>query len=109
LKNIYGSLGYALSPNWDLNLVSLWNDNFAKDPGEEGADPALREGTYETRTWLAEVTLSNSYDAADGSLKVYWNGGEGDWLDYPASSQGGRENLYNDSLFYGIKAGRPST
>jgi len=104
LKNIYGSLGYALSPNWDLNIVTLWNDNEASDPGEEGADPALREGTFETRTWLAEATLSNSYDTADGSLKVYWNGGEGDWLDYPAPTAGVRENLYNDSLFYGVKA-----
>ena len=104
LKNVHASLGFALSPNWDLNMVTLWNDNEAKDPGEEGADPALREGSFETRTWLAEATLSNSYEHADGSVKVYWNGGEGDWLDYPAPTPGIRENLFNDSLFYGVKA-----
>lgn len=50
LKVLYGRLGYAISSNWNLSCFTLWNDNYADDPGAEGADPGAREGRYETRS-----------------------------------------------------------
>ncbi len=103
LKDAFGRIGYQLSPNWNLSVFSLWNDNYARDPGEKGADPALQQGKYETRSLMAVATAANRYDKAEGYVKFYRNGGEGDWLDHPLSASV-KEDLYNDFLFYGVKA-----
>ena len=104
VKNAYGRLGMVLNSHWDLGFFTLWNDNEAKDPGVEGADPALRDGTYETGAWLTTATLSNSFEMADGEIKFYRNSGRGDWLDNPTAVPGVLEDMYNDFLFYGVKA-----
>ncbi len=101
--NVFGRTGYEMSQNWDLYFFGLYTDNSAEDPGAKGAKPAERLGTYETRAWLASMTLSNHYAHANGYLKVYRNAGEGDWLDQPYD-ENLREDLYNDFRFYGIKA-----
>ena len=103
LRDAFGRIGYQATDNWNFSIFSLWSDNYALDPGEEGADPSLRQGKYETRNLMGVATAENRYDMAEGYLKLYCNGGEGDWLDQPTSS-GLREDLYNDFLFYGIKA-----
>jgi outer membrane cobalamin receptor len=104
LKDLYGRVGYALGNAWDVSCFTLYNDNYADDPGAEGADPAQRQGRYETRTWLSILTLENHLDTAEGHIKLYRNAGEGDWLDQPTSTSGVREDLFNDFLFYGLKA-----
>ena len=103
LKDLYGRLGYTISNNWNLSYFTLWNDNYADDPGQEGADPNEREGRYETRSWLSVLTLENRFDAAEGYVKLYRNAGEGDWLDQVTGTPGVREDLFNDFLFYGLK------
>jgi len=104
LKDLYGRLGYTISDNWNLSYFTLWNDNYADDPGAEGSDAAKRKGRYETRSWLSVMTLANQFDAAEGYVKLYRNAGEGDWLDQPTGRPGVREDLFNDFLFYGLKA-----
>jgi hypothetical protein len=103
LRDAFGRIGYQLNPNWNLSVFSLWNDNYARDPGEKGADPALQQGKYETRSLMAVATAANRYDKAEGYVKLYRNGGAGDWLDHPISASV-KEDLYNDFLFYGVKA-----
>lgn len=99
----FARVGYRLNSIWSMALFGFHTDNSAEDPGMEGADPAEREGTYETRATLASLTFSNTYDAARGYVKLYMNQGEGDWLDQPTSTPGVTEDLYNDFSFYGIK------
>ena len=103
LRDVYGRVGYQLTQNWDVSLFSLLTENEASDPGAEGAPDAEKEGDYETRAFLTSLTLSHSYTWGQGSLKLYQNQGEGDWLDQPTSTPGLREDLYNDFLFYGLK------
>ena len=102
--DIFTRLGYAFNEHWDAYLFGLYSDNSAEDPGEEGADASAREGTYETSSRLLSLTLSNEYGSAKGYLKFFRNDGEGDWLDQPTSTDGVREDLFNDFTFYGIKA-----
>ncbi|BBO89535.1 TonB-dependent receptor [Desulfosarcina ovata] len=104
LDNAYGRLGRQLNENWDASLFAMWNDNYADDPGAEGADPDAREGRYETRAFLSTLTLSHDYERFSGEIKGYRSAGEGDWLDQPTDTEGVREDLYNDFLYYGIKA-----
>lgn len=101
--NLFGRFGYRISNVWDMYLFGLYTDNEAEDPGAKGADPRLRQGTYETRAYLTSLTLSNHFDAAEGYVKVYRNAGEGDWLDQPTGTAGIREDLFNDFRYYGIK------
>jgi outer membrane receptor protein involved in Fe transport len=104
LDNAYGRIGRQLSDNWDVTLFSMWNDNYADDPGAEGADPSERQGRYETRAWLTTLTLAHQYDVAGGEIKCYRSAGEGDWLGQPTDTAGVTEDLFNDFLYYGVKA-----
>lgn len=104
LQDLYGRMGYRFSDQWYLSYFTLWNDNYADDPGEEGADISQRQGRYETRSWLNVITLKNTFDQAEGYLKIYRNKGQGDWLDQPTHTPDVQENLYNNFLFYGIRA-----
>jgi len=104
LKNIYGRIGRRLSDHWDLTIFAMANDNWAHDPGVEGADPSEREGRYETRVWMGTATLSHDYENAKGEIKLYRSAGEGDWLDQPTDTDGVTEDMFNDFLFYGARA-----
>lgn len=104
LSDLYARIGYRFSAHWDLSGFTLINDNSATDPGVEGADPAEKEGRYETRSQLFALTLQNRFEQAEGAVKFYRNAGEGDWLDQPTDTPGVREDLFNDFLYYGIKA-----
>ncbi len=104
LQNLYGMFGYELSDNWNISMFNLLNDNYAMDPGVEGGDPSTKKGTYETRAWLSTATLSNKYENTEGSIKLYRSSGEGDWLKNTTSTPGVYEDLYNDFLYYGVKA-----
>lgn len=104
LKNLYGRVGRQLSDHWDLTVFTLWNDNYADDPGAKDAAPSEREGRYETRALLTTGTLSHRFGTVQGEIKFYRSAGEGDWLDQPTGTAGVTEDLFNDFLFYGIKA-----
>lgn len=103
LGNLYGRVGLDLNPHWKAYAFTLWNDNYADDPGVQGAPKSQRLGRYETRLWLLSATLTNEYEKASGFLKVYRSSGEGDWLNQPTSASGVRQDLFNDFLFYGLK------
>ncbi len=104
MQDIYGRAGYRFSDQWYLSWFTLWNDNYADDPGAEGADVSQFQGRYETGAWMNVITLQNRSALADGHLKLYRNKGKGDWLDQPADTPGLQEDLFNDFLFYGLKA-----
>ncbi len=80
LEDGYASLGLALDRHWDLRSFLLYTDNYANDPGPEN-DRAAKDGRYETHGFLGTLTLGHRYDIVEGSAKLYWNRGAGDWLD----------------------------
>ncbi|NCC24929.1 MAG: TonB-dependent receptor [Deltaproteobacteria bacterium] len=104
LRDVYGRLGYELSRAWKIALFTLLTDNYAMDPGSEDRPSTAKQGRYETKNILTSATLSHEYDVLKGEIKAYRNNGKGNWLDNPTSKPGVKEKLYNDFLFYGVKA-----
>jgi len=98
IEDGYANLGYRLDDNWDVRVFVLHTDNYASDPGPE-EDPAAKDGRYETGSTLGTLTLSHRYDVAEGSAKLYWNRGTGDWLDQ-ADNEG---DTLNDWDLYGMR------
>ncbi|MFO7965211.1 MAG: TonB-dependent receptor plug domain-containing protein [Desulfobacterales bacterium] len=103
MQNVFGRFGYRLNDYWDASFFGLYSDNYAEDPGVKGTVPAVNEGTYETRAFLSSLTISHDHDTVRGSIKLYRNAGEGDWLDQPTETTGVFEDLLNDFEYYGIK------
>ena len=99
LQSYHLRLGYAPDEHWDVSVFALRTDNYAHDPGPR-ADPAAKDGRYETRGWLTTATIAHTYEAAEGTLKLYWNRGDGDWLD----QAGAADDTLNDWDLYGIRA-----
>jgi iron complex outermembrane receptor protein len=100
---MFARLGYTLNDRWNGYFFGMVSDNSSEDPGPEGADASQREGTYETQSALASLTIRNAYENAQGHIKLYRNAGEGNWLDQPTRTAGVTEDLFNDFEFYGIK------
>ena len=71
----------------------------------EGADPSESEGRYENQGLVDHrhplTPVSSRFRARS---KLYRSAGEGDWLDQPTGTVGVTEDLFNDFLFYGVKA-----
>lgn len=103
LENDLLRLGWALSPHWEVNYVLNHTDNRATDPGIDGAPPgppSTRGEIYKTNNWLHIATLSNHDGAATGTLRVYLNEGEGDWIRRQFS---GNADSLNDWHLYGAR------
>lgn len=77
-SNVYGRLGYQLSPEWQASVMGLYSNNYAMDPGEVGK-PATRQGKYRTRDSLGTLTLAHDYGRVGGEIKVYSNDGRSEW------------------------------
>lgn len=99
LTSYYGRLGSGLTDNWEAHATVLRTDNYAMDPGPEGAADQ-RQGKFVTRDWHMVATLANKYDVADGTLKAYWNSGQGYWYNQSGSSN----DTKTDSDLYGFRA-----
>lgn len=102
LKDFYGRLGHKLSDKFGFYLFTLANSNYAEDPGPV-SNPGDRRGRYETKAWLREFTLENNFGNVNGSLKIYQNTGEGNWLGNLTNKKGVLEYLYNEFDYYGLK------
>jgi iron complex outermembrane receptor protein len=99
LTSYYGRMGYGLTDNWNAHATVIRTDNYAMDPGPEG-DADARDGKFVTRDWHMVATLANKYDCADGTLKAYWNTGQGYWYNQSGSSN----DTKTDSDLYGVRA-----
>jgi iron complex outermembrane receptor protein len=103
MENYLLRLGWALSPQWDLSYVLNHTRNRATDPGVEGSPlgpPSTRGELYETADWLHIATLTNHYGLATGTLRVYLNDGEGNWIRRQFS---GNADSLNDWRLYGAR------
>ncbi len=82
LSNVMGHVGYALNEHWSLGATALAASNTVGDPGQVGA-PSTKTGRYDTKGTWGMVELQHHFDTISGTLQVYANSGDGDWLGQP--------------------------
>jgi len=99
LKDVFGSMGYQLSKNWELRAFGLGTDNAASDPGPK-TNPNPRDERYKTNNGLGTLTLANTFDAASGEIKLYLNHIDAKWLDQSGNTKD--TTMRGDSM--GVKA-----
>lgn len=78
LQNVLARLGVELGDNWYLSLLYNRTDNWAEDPGDRRT--GIDEGRFDTATDFGVITLSNLFERAAGSIKLYWDRGAIDWV-----------------------------
>jgi outer membrane cobalamin receptor len=80
LQDYFVRIGHQVFDSWKISLTANATHNFAEDPGPENHSQE-RQGTFKTEDNLGIVTLSHTYDAVKGDLKLYWNNGKANWTD----------------------------
>ena len=78
LQDYFGRMGYTLSANWDISLTLMHTRNRADDPGEKTG--TLSDGRFKTEDYFTVATLSNTFANASGTIKVYNDQGDIDWV-----------------------------
>ncbi|MEQ1582016.1 MAG: TonB-dependent receptor plug domain-containing protein [Steroidobacteraceae bacterium] len=82
LRNAMGHVGYQWGDHWSAGLTALTASNSVYDPGELGL-PATKTGHYDTKGTWGSLQLGHDYGWLSGSVQVYGNSGDGDWLNQP--------------------------
>ncbi|MDD3178989.1 MAG: TonB-dependent receptor plug domain-containing protein [Opitutaceae bacterium] len=103
MENYFLRLGWAFSPQWNLSYELNRTHNRATDPGVEGATPGVtstRGEIYETADWLHIAALTHRNPRAEGSVRAYWNEGEGNWTRRQFS---GNSDSLNDWRLSGVR------
>jgi len=78
LQNYLGRFGVDIGKNWNWSLLYNRTDNWAKDPGD--IRTGRSQGEFDTTTDFGVMALANTFERADGWVKVYWEHGAIDWL-----------------------------
>ncbi|MBA4396936.1 MAG: hypothetical protein C0394_06085 [Syntrophus sp. (in: bacteria)] len=80
LQEYFARVGHQVTGPWYVSLTMNRTNNFAQDPGPEGNLQA-RQGTYRSDDYMTVFTLAHRYASTQGTLKLYWNRGTGNWRD----------------------------
>ena len=103
VRTLYGRLGYDVAEGWNLSLQVHANDAWADDPGQVGASPRGVVPRFGVKDTLSIATLTEQHDNHTGTLKLYYDGGSIDWLQWdPAQDQS--FTTLTDFSSYGLHA-----
>jgi outer membrane cobalamin receptor len=102
LANDLVHLGWQPDAHWDIHYLLNRTDNRATDPGPLGATglAQTKGDVYQTSDWLHLLTAAWKFDRASGSLKLYQDDGQANWL--RRASSGNADSL-NDYRLSGVR------
>jgi len=103
LQSYFVRLGVEFNENWRLSWFGNGTENMAHDPGDRRDPLGRNNGRYITRDAFSYLNLSNSYEKAAGSIKVYLSSGSARW-DGETGTGGNLINTAMDWDTYGIRA-----
>jgi len=85
LQNYFGRVGFEFSREWDLSLTTGYSDNWAQDPGVQGAPKLPVTPKFSIKDTNFDLTLSNKHDWGKGQLKVFSENGKVEWRQWDSS------------------------
>jgi len=97
LQNLSARIGYELSKNWDVTFSIGHTDNWAQDPGIEGAPKPPITPRFTSRNTVYDLTVSNNFNMAKGYIKLFYDDGHVRWRQYDTSAK----QVYNSNSDWG--------
>lgn len=102
-RAVFSRAGLALAPGWDLSLTVDLSDGRAHDPGAQGAAPTPVTPLFQSADGMGILTLTRRHGDKTGFVKLYYDDGSIDWLQWDAAKLEGFSTL-TDWRNYGLKA-----
>ena len=78
LRSCWGRIGYQISRDWDLSLITSYSDNWANDPGKLGSAPPKR-ACFNTEDATLNLTLRNKFGNSNGFIRLFVDDGQILW------------------------------
>jgi outer membrane cobalamin receptor len=102
-RALFSRAGFELAPGWDVSLTMDLSDGRAHDPGVEGAAPSPVTPLFQSSDGMGVLTLTRRHGGKAGFVKLYYDDGAIDWLQWDAAKTEGFSTL-TDWKNYGLKA-----
>lgn len=102
-RALFSRAGFELAPGWDLSLTMDLSDGRAHDPGVAGAAAPPVTPLFQSSDGMAILTLTRRHGGKAGFLKLYYDDGAIDWLQWDGAKAEGFSTL-TDWRNYGLKA-----
>ncbi len=97
-----GRIGVAVGKSWDLSVLVEHTSSSVNDPGQVGAEPIPVTPNYDIVDTFVLASLAHKYGDWNGSIKLYVDDGEFDWLQWSDGDQHAFRSI-TDSTNSGIR------
>lgn len=74
-----------MTKEWDLTFTAGYTDNWAQDPGKEGAPKPPVAPRFTTRDAIFDLTASHDYSWGKGRIKLFYDDGVVRWRQFDFS------------------------
>ena len=81
-QSAYGHLGYEIGSNWEISFQAHHTGGEVNDPGPLTIQPLPVTPSFATRSELYILKATHEYDLAEGSVRIYYDNGLQDWLQW---------------------------
>jgi iron complex outermembrane receptor protein len=102
-RAVFSRACVALAPGWDLSLTVDLSEGRTHDPGVEGTAPTTVTPLFQSSDGMGILTLTRHHGETAGFLKLYYDDGAIDWLQWDVTKREGFSTL-TDWRNYGLKA-----
>lgn len=92
-RALFSRAGFALAPGWDLSLTLDLSDGRAHDPGVEGTTPLPVTPLFKSSDGMGILTLTRRHGDKAGFVKLYYDDGAIDWLQWDTTKREGFSTL----------------
>ncbi len=102
-RALFSRVGAEIAPGWDLALTVDLSDGRTHDPGVAGAAPLPVIPLFQSSDGMGILTLTRRNGGQCGFVKLYYDDGAIDWLQWDATKLEGFSTL-TDWRNYGVRA-----
>jgi iron complex outermembrane receptor protein len=99
---VSGRLGFELGEIWNLSVFYEHSSSSVNDPRAVGAPPIPIVPNYDIANNFVLATLGHENDRWTGTIKLYFDSGTFDWLQWSAAEQHEFRSI-TDSTNYGVR------